>query len=295
MATTGPPSGADGAAAARRASAPRAGLGSAGSACARSPTGATGARCAAGADRPTGAAAAAGARPRPSASRSGASRRLSGPARTGSARSMSAGAWRGPARGSSPPAGVARGALPLWCAGGQRQSGKEDGEHLQRHLRPGQNARRFRQKDLRAESPEGRVTARRRSPARQISGTVSATRPTASTHGMPLADHSSLPLTERLQPGRSAFDQGCFFEAHELWEPVWRALDGEPRLLVQGLIQVAAGLHHRARGRSRPAARLVTKGLEKVARCAPALRAELDIAPLTAMVVRLMAQAPGDP
>jgi predicted metal-dependent hydrolase len=112
---------------------------------------------------------------------------------------------------------------------------------------------------------------------------------------MPLADPSSLPLIERLQPGRRAFDQGDFFEAHELWEQVWRALDGEPRQLVQGLIQVAAGLHHRARGRSRPAARLVTKGLEKIARCAPALRAELELDPLAAMVARLVAQPPGDP
>ena len=102
-------------------------------------------------------------------------------------------------------------------------------------------------------------------------------------------------LTERMQRGRAAFDGGHFFEAHELWEEVWRELDGEERRLVQGLIQIAAGLHHRARGRSRPAARLVTKGLEKLSRCPPALRAELDIEPLAAQAARLVTRPPGDP
>jgi predicted metal-dependent hydrolase len=107
-------------------------------------------------------------------------------------------------------------------------------------------------------------------------------------------DRPLAPLTERLAPGRAAFDEGRFFEAHELWEDVWRELEGEERRLVQGLIQIAAGLHHRARGRSRPAARLVAKGLEKVSRCAPALRTELDIDALAAMVARIVMPLPGD-
>jgi predicted metal-dependent hydrolase len=73
------------------------------------------------------------------------------------------------------------------------------------------------------------------------------------------------PLTARLEAGRAAFDRGEFFEAHELWEDVWRELAGEDRRFVQGLIQIAAGRHHLRNGRSRPGTRLLAKGMEKIA------------------------------
>ncbi len=94
---------------------------------------------------------------------------------------------------------------------------------------------------------------------------------------MPRVDHPAAGLNDCLEPGRAAFDRGEFFDAHELWEEVWRELAGEERLLVQGLIQIAAGLHHRQRGRARPAARLIAKGVEKISRCAPELRAEVRV------------------
>ena len=74
------------------------------------------------------------------------------------------------------------------------------------------------------------------------------------------------PLGARLQPGRAAFNRGAFFEAHELWEGVWRGLGGDQRNLVQGLIQIAAGLHHLQRGRQRPAARLLARGVQNISR-----------------------------
>jgi len=82
-------------------------------------------------------------------------------------------------------------------------------------------------------------------------------------------------LDARLQPGRAAFNRGAFFEAHELWEEVWRELAGDSRELVQGLIQIAAGLHHLQRGRDRPAAGLLARGSEKISRgrAAPAVDA----------------------
>jgi uncharacterized protein len=50
------------------------------------------------------------------------------------------------------------------------------------------------------------------------------------------------PATHRaLEQGRTLFNQGCFFEAHEAWEAAWLHEEGELRLLLQGLIQVAAG------------------------------------------------------
>ena len=107
---------------------------------------------------------------------------------------------------------------------------------------------------------------------------------------MPPVDRPTAPLTERLEPGRAAFDRGEFFEAHELWEEVWRALAGEERLLAQGLIQLAAGLHHLLRGRSRPAARLVAKGVEKISRCAPGLRREVRVDSLVRAAVRRLTE-----
>jgi uncharacterized protein len=48
--------------------------------------------------------------------------------------------------------------------------------------------------------------------------------------------------------GLKLFDQGEFFEAHEVLEDVWRAAPQPERLFLQGLIQVAVGLHHHSRG-----------------------------------------------
>ena len=36
---------------------------------------------------------------------------------------------------------------------------------------------------------------------------------------------------------------GRFFDAHEELETAWNAADGEAKILLQGLIQIAAGLH----------------------------------------------------
>lgn len=42
------------------------------------------------------------------------------------------------------------------------------------------------------------------------------------------------------QRGAACYQRGEFFEAHEHWEDLWKTLSGDKRLLVQGLIQVAA-------------------------------------------------------
>ncbi len=56
--------------------------------------------------------------------------------------------------------------------------------------------------------------------------------------------------------GISHFNDGEFFEAHEVWEEVWMQCDGEPRLFYQGLIQVAVCLHHFGNGNTRGARKL---------------------------------------
>ena len=93
-----------------------------------------------------------------------------------------------------------------------------------------------------------------------------------------------------LEHGRAAFNRGEFFEAHERWEKMWRQLDGADRVGVQGLIRIAAGLHHLQQGRPRPAARLLAKGLEKLSPGAPAALADLRLDSLTRNIARLLAE-----
>lgn len=99
----------------------------------------------------------------------------------------------------------------------------------------------------------------------------------------------------RLEPGRVAFNRGAYFEAHELWEEVWQGLDGVERIHVQGLIQIAAGLHHLQQRRPRPAAGLLRKGLDKISGAAFAPSIDLHVKELARDVARLLAEldAPG--
>ena len=48
--------------------------------------------------------------------------------------------------------------------------------------------------------------------------------------------------------GAALFNRGEYFDAHEVWEDVWRAAPAEEKRFLQGLIQVAVALHHHSRG-----------------------------------------------
>ena len=80
--------------------------------------------------------------------------------------------------------------------------------------------------------------------------------------------HPELSPEERrrlLIEGVDHFNAERFFEAHEVWEEVWRSTTPEPRQLLQGLIQIAvAMLHHRDRGRPAVARRVLAKGRRRV-------------------------------
>jgi len=54
---------------------------------------------------------------------------------------------------------------------------------------------------------------------------------------------SVAPPWKALARGADLFNRGLHWEAHEAWEELWLALEDEPRLFVQGLIQVAAAGH----------------------------------------------------
>ena len=81
---------------------------------------------------------------------------------------------------------------------------------------------------------------------------------------------AGLSLDERLEEGRALFNAGRFFEAHEKWEEVWLEETGSAKLLLQGLIQIAAGFHKARSGNGGAAVRLCGAGASKVRRAGAA-------------------------
>jgi uncharacterized protein len=56
-------------------------------------------------------------------------------------------------------------------------------------------------------------------------------------------------VPDLLEEGLLLFNQAKFYEAHEVWEDLWRATtEPSQRACCQGLIQAAVGLHHLSRG-----------------------------------------------
>ena len=74
-----------------------------------------------------------------------------------------------------------------------------------------------------------------------------------------------------MEEGRRAFNRGEFYEAHEFWEDVWNEVDDPDRLWIQGMIQIATGLHKLQRERPDICRTLFEKGLTKLADAPEAL------------------------
>lgn len=60
--------------------------------------------------------------------------------------------------------------------------------------------------------------------------------------------------------GLELFNRGEFYDAHEVWEDVWRAAPVTEKRFLQGLIQVAVALHHHSRGNLIGARSLLARG-----------------------------------
>ena len=54
--------------------------------------------------------------------------------------------------------------------------------------------------------------------------------------------------SKRYPEGIALFNNGSFFEAHEVLEDVWRPAPEPERKFLQGLIQVAVAFHHHSTG-----------------------------------------------
>jgi len=61
------------------------------------------------------------------------------------------------------------------------------------------------------------------------------------------------------------FNNANFFEAHEVWEDVWRPAVEPEKKFLQGLIQVAVAVHHHSRGNLAGARSLLERGHRNLA------------------------------
>jgi hypothetical protein len=66
------------------------------------------------------------------------------------------------------------------------------------------------------------------------------------------------------QKGLEQFNRGKFFEAHESWEVLWLAAAEPDKTFLQGIIQVAAALHHYRHDNLAGARSLLRRGLAKI-------------------------------
>lgn len=90
-------------------------------------------------------------------------------------------------------------------------------------------------------------------------------------------------MDPRLQRGVAAFNAGNFFEAHEIWEDLWGETVGQEKLLLQGLVQIAAGYAKVESTLRAGALKLLTRGLEHIRPFLPAASG-LSLAPLVEAV-----------
>lgn len=73
------------------------------------------------------------------------------------------------------------------------------------------------------------------------------------------------------------FNSQRFFEAHEALEALWLTEQGDEKLLLHGLIQVAAAFHHHQRGNWDGFRSLLVKGSSKLAQFSETRRGDIDL------------------
>jgi predicted metal-dependent hydrolase len=80
------------------------------------------------------------------------------------------------------------------------------------------------------------------------------------------------------------FNRRRFLDAHETWEAAWREAEGADRGFLEGLVQLAAGLHLRTkRGGTRGAVHLLSQSLVLLEDYRPATHA-VDVESLVSEV-----------
>ena len=70
----------------------------------------------------------------------------------------------------------------------------------------------------------------------------------SSIHSQPSAEEDERRI---FHEGIKLFNEGDWFEAHEVWEDIWHLASGEKKRFYQGLIQCAVTIEHIRRGNPR--------------------------------------------
>lgn len=68
------------------------------------------------------------------------------------------------------------------------------------------------------------------------------------------------PVARAVAQAAALWNEGLFFEVHEVLEAVWQRETGDRRHALQGLIQIAVAYHHLAHGNPRGARTLLREG-----------------------------------
>lgn len=92
---------------------------------------------------------------------------------------------------------------------------------------------------------------------------------------------------ELFREGIRLFNEGEYFEAHEVWEDAWRPASGQDRVFFQGLIQCAVAMEHMRRGNASGARNLFRKTQKKMAPL-PRIYRGIDIWSLIQEVARAL-------
>ena len=83
--------------------------------------------------------------------------------------------------------------------------------------------------------------------------------------GVEPVSEEPLPPQDTLRVAHALVDAGRPFSAHEVLEARWKAAPSDERDLWQGLAQICVGLTHFARGNQVGGARLVDRGIGRLA------------------------------
>src|SRR5689334_1151554 len=95
--------------------------------------------------------------------------------------------------------------------------------------------------------------------------------------------------SEELLQAVEEFNSGEWFECHETLEELWVGKKGELRDLYQGMLQVAAALHHWRGGNYKGSVVLLERGGDLLGRVSPACRG-IDVETLRADTGRFLAE-----
>jgi len=102
-------------------------------------------------------------------------------------------------------------------------------------------------------------------------------------------------VSDLLSEGLLLFNEGRFYDAHEVWEDLWRATtDPSLKTCYQGLIQAAVGMHHLGRRNETGARSQLGKSIRNL-QAGNAAQTGLDIESFIRELTKLLSGIPEEP